>query len=174
MSFKSKLKPEELSTLTQFNYIKFCEKEVKRAAPFGQLGVVILSDYVFACGTTATLLLFDKPSGPLMKYYKQLKKERSQEKDFAKGSCYFEDVDGDHPTMRIALEDGKGKPAKMQKNGKKLFKKLGFAVEIFKGELAVDKGLLKEEAELVTGENLTLDEALQTFSSLYQQLSTNL
>jgi hypothetical protein len=145
MAFKSKIKPEDLKDLTEVNYIKLCQKEVKRAAKFGETGVVILSDYQFACGAVGTMMILGKMSGPLMKYYKQLKKDRSQEKDFAKGICYFEGTEGDNPVMRIALNDGKGKPAKMKKNGKKLFKKLGFETDIFKGELSLEEETLAEE-----------------------------
>lgn len=145
MAFKSKIKPEDLKDLTEVNYIKLTQKEVKRAAKFGETGVVILSDYKFACGGVGTMMILGKMSGPLMKYYKQLKKDRSQEKDFAKGVCYFEEVDGGNPTMRIALNDGKGKPSKMKKNGKKLFKKLGFETDIFKGELNLEEETLDQE-----------------------------
>lgn len=145
MAFKSKIKPEDLKDLNQVNYIKLCQKEVKRAATFGETGVVILSDYEFACGTVGTMMILGKMSGPLMKYYKQLKKDRKQEKDFARGVCYFEDVEGGDPIMRIALNDGKGKPSKMKKNGKKLFKKLGFATDIFKGDLNLEEETLEQE-----------------------------
>lgn len=145
MAFKSKIKPEELKDLTEAEYIKLCQKEVSRAAKFGETGVVILSDYQFACGAVGTMMLLGKLSGPLLAYYKQLKKERGQEKDFAKGICYFENIDSNNPTMRIALSDGKGKPAKMQKNGKKLFKKLGFETDIFKGDLGLEEETLAAE-----------------------------
>lgn len=91
------------------------------------------------------MMILGKMSGSLMKFYKQMKKERAQEKDFAKGTCYFEDIGGHNPTMRIALDDGKGKPTKMKKNGKKLLKKLGLAVDIFKGDLGLEDENLEEE-----------------------------
>jgi hypothetical protein len=123
MAFKSKIKITDLPTLPHKDYMNIFRKDVERAAKFGQTGVVVLSDFQFACGEVGTLILLGKMSGPLKNYYKELKKERKQEKDFAKGTCYFEDVDGDNPKMRIALDDGKGKPTKMKKNGKKTLEK---------------------------------------------------
>ena len=88
-----------------------------------------------------------------MKYYKGLKTARKAEKDFAKGVCYFQEVEGQPPIMRIALNGGKGKPAKMKKNGKKLFKKLGFAVDIFKGDLGLQEvGLEAKEIDQIEAE----------------------
>ena len=137
MAFKSKIKLDELKNLTEVQYIKLIEREIKRAATFEQTGVVVLSDYTFSCGSVGTLILLGKLSGSLMKYYKSLKTDRKTEKDFAKGICYFQEVEGQSPIMRIALNDGKGKPTKMKKNGKKLFRKLGFAIDIFKGDLGL-------------------------------------
>ncbi|WBM73956.1 hypothetical protein [Saprospira grandis] len=153
MAFKSKIKLDELKNLTEVQYIKLIEREVKRAAAFGQTGVIVLSDYTFSCGSLGTLILLGKLSGSLMKYYKGLKTDRKAEKDFAKGVCYFQEVEGQPPIMRIALNDGKGKPAKMKKNGKKLFKKLGFTVDIFKGDLGLQEvGLEAEEIDQIEAE----------------------
>lgn len=153
MAFKSKITVDQLKDLTEVSYIKLAQQEVKRAAKFGETGVVVLSDYQFACGAVSTLLILGKMSGPLMKFYKQMKTERSKEKDFAKGTCYFENTDGDQPTMRIALDDGKGKPARIKKNGKKLLKKLGLAVEIFKGEMNLaNETLAQEELDTIEAE----------------------
>lgn len=143
MAFKSKLKIEQLKELTQVEYTKLIKKEVARASKFGEAGVVILSDYQFKCGSVGTMMILDKMSGPLIKYYKQLKKDRSKEKDFAKGTCYFEENEGGSK-MNIALDDGKGKPARMKKNGKSLFKKLGFNTEIFKGDVVLNQDELEE------------------------------
>ena len=145
MAFKSKMNPEELSSMTYKEYFTQFKKEVKKAEKFGATSVVILSDFEFSCGQVGTILILGKYSGPLAKWYKRMKKERKQEKDFAKGTCYFKADESGAVTLNIALDDGKGKPEKMKKNGKSLFKKLGYSPNIFKGDfLEGAEGVLSE------------------------------
>ncbi len=180
MAFKSKIKPDELKGLTEAEYIKLCQKEAIRASKYGETGVVILSDYQFACGAIGTMMILGKLSGPLLAYYKQLKKERGQEKDFAKGICYFENIDSNNPTMRIALLDGKGKPARMKKNGKRLFKKLGFETDIFKGDLGLEEETLEEteveeiEAQVdVENDDKSIKQIIIDYKKAFALLSSN-
>jgi hypothetical protein len=134
MGFKSKIKPNEVETLDFKTYTSMLKKEVVKAAKFGETSVVALSNYKFACGYTGTLLLLGKFSGELVKFYKSAKLKRKKEKDFARGVCYFETKEDGSVTMHIALQGGIGKPDKIKKNGKGLFKKLGIASNIFKGD----------------------------------------
>jgi hypothetical protein len=134
MGYKSKIKPNEVETLDFKTYTSMLKKEVVKAAKFGQIDVVVLSNYKFACKYTGTLLLLGKFSGELVKFYKSAKLQRKKEKDFARGVCYFETKEDGSVTMHIALQGGVGKPDKIKKNGKGLFKKLGIASNIFKGD----------------------------------------
>ncbi|MCH2043334.1 MAG: hypothetical protein MK212_04280 [Saprospiraceae bacterium] len=136
--YKTKIKPEELSSMTYKDYATLLKKEVKKAQRFQHVDVIVLSDFKFSCETVASLMILGKFGGPIAKWYKTIKKERKVEKDFAKGSCYFEPQSDGSTTLHIALNDGKGKPTKMVKNGKKLFKRLGFVPNIFKGELPTE------------------------------------
>ena len=138
MPFIPKIDPKNIARLSQEAYFKSFKKEVTRAVKFGEVALVIFSDHVFSCGNSGTMLLLGKMPGSLLNYYKQVKKERSKERDFAKGICSFEKGEENRPKMRITLDDGKGKPARMKKNGRKLFKKLGFEVIILKGSLSTE------------------------------------
>ncbi len=135
MAFKTKINPSELVQMTYKDYEKAIKKEIAKAQKFGQTEVIIFSDFQFACGKSATMLLLGQQSGALTKFYKQAKKDRKKENDFAKGVCYFESKEGEATTLHIALNDGKGKPVQMKKNGKSLFKKIGLLPNIFKGDL---------------------------------------
>ena len=138
MSFKSKLDPTELSGMTQKEYEKIIKKEIAKAEKFGSTEIMVFSDFEFSCGSVSTLMLLGKQSGNLAKFYKKAKTERKKENDFAKGVCYFEVTAKEGTKLHIALNDGKGKPNKMEKNGKGLFKKLGIKPNIFKGELPAE------------------------------------
>ncbi|CAA6818171.1 MAG: Unknown protein [uncultured Sulfurovum sp.] len=155
MAYKLKMDPNDLASMTYKKYVDFCKKEVVKAAKFGETEVVILSDFEFSCKNVGTLILMGKLSGPLLKFYKKQKKERSQEKDFAKGSCVFDKDELGNPVMNIALNDGKGKPSKMLKNGKALFKKIGMTPNIFKGDMlesVKDGDLAEEEVGVIKGQ----------------------
>ncbi len=150
MAFKSKIDPNEISSMTFKEYFGLLKKEIKKAEKFGNTNIVVLSDFHFACGHIGTMMVLGKHSGIISKWYKKIKKERKKENDFARGNCYFKIADDGDTTLHIALEDGKGKPDKMKKNGKNLFKKLGFSPNIFKGEFLEDvEGVLSEQ-ELAT------------------------
>lgn len=133
--FKSKINPEELSKKTYKEYVALLKKETKKAENAGLSNAVTLSDFKFACGTVATLLIVGKFSGPLAQWYKKMRKERTAEKDFAMGDCFFEMQQNGSIQLHIALKEGKGKPNQMIKNGKKMFQKLGYIPNIFRGEL---------------------------------------
>lgn len=157
MAFKSKIDPNAVAEMDFKTYTNLLKKEVKKAAAFGETDVIIFSDFTFACGHIGTMMLLGKFSGNLAKFYKKSKIERKTEKDFAKGTCYFKTKEDDNVEMHIALDDGKGKPAKMKKNGKALFRKLGFGIEIIKGELAEDSN----EEEASEEETPTLDTVIE-------------
>ena len=178
MAFKSKIKPDELKEMTQIQYIKRMQKEVTLASKFGHTGVVILSDYKFSCSNVGTMMLLGKLSGPLMKFYKQQKRERKVEKDYALGTCYFKKEENQAPTMHIALKDGKGKPNKMMKHGKSMFKKLGYAPNIFKGEiLEGNEKLDQSEVDHITEEadksndSIALNKVAQQYSNALKIVS---
>lgn len=178
MGFKSKINPSELGQMTQKEYQKVIQKEINRAEKFGSTEIMVFSDFEFACGTVATLMIIGKLSGNLAKFYKKAKQERKKENDFAKGTCYFETTEKEGTKLHIALNDGKGKPTKMQKNGKALFKKLGIKPNIFKGELPAE--LLadtnaqlneSEEAQIAqTAEEGNEDKSLARVAKQYQKL----
>lgn len=159
MGFKSKLKPKEVEHLDFKSYTKILQKEVEKAAKFGETSVVAFSNYQFTCGHEGTLLLLGKFSGDLAKFYKSAKLERKKEKDFARGVCYFETAKNGSITMHIALKEGVGKPDKIKKNGKGLFKKLGLASNIFKGDLpVVEENVSLSSQEIEAIENAADDE----------------
>jgi hypothetical protein len=137
MAFKSKIKPNEVKDLDFKTYTSILKKEVQKAAKFGETSIVAFSNYKFACGHEGTLLLLGKFSGELVKFYKTAKLKRKKEKDFARGTCYFQTQENGSVIMHIALKEGIGKPDKIKKNGKALFKKLGLAPNIFKGDLPI-------------------------------------
>ena len=168
MGFKSKIKPKEVKDLDFKTYTTVLRKEVKTAAKFGETAVVAFSNYEFACGHVGTLLLLGKFSGDLAKFYKKAKIERKKENDFARGTCYFETEENGNVTMHIALKEGKGKPDKLKKNGKALFKKLGFEPNIFKGDLpVVEEGVDLSQEEIEHIETVADKEnALKTLASL--------
>jgi hypothetical protein len=165
MGFKSKIKPNEVETLDFKTYTSMLKKEVVKAAKFGQTSVVVLSDYKFACGYTGTLLLLGKFSGELVKFYKSAKLKRKKEKDFARGVCYFETKEDGSVMMHIALQGGIGKPDKIKKNGKGLFKKLGIASNIFKGDPPVVDANIKLSSQ-ETEEFKTIEETADDENNL--------
>ena len=180
MAFKSKINVGELTSMDFKSYANLLKKEVAQAAKFGETSVVAFSHFKFACGYEGTLLLLGKFSGELAKYYKKAKIERKQEKDFARGVCYFETNDKGEIQMHIALSDGKGKPDKLQKNGKALFKKLGITPQIVKGDLELGMTESLHEEELTTIEDaaseendtLSMTKIHTTYKKLLQQVNT--
>ncbi|MCP4440061.1 MAG: hypothetical protein GY810_14035 [Aureispira sp.] len=174
MAFKSKIKPNEVKDMDFKTYTATLKKEVAKAAKFGETSVVAFSNYKFACGHEGTLLLLGKYSGPLAKFYKESKLKRKKENDFAKGTCYFETDDKGSVQMSIALNDGKGKPDKLRKNGKALFKKLGMTPHIIKGELPTvdeDTQLSQEEVEHIenSADQQNDDQSLAKVAKQYEQ-----
>ena len=137
---KPKLVLEELQNMEYSDYLKVIKKEVKKAATLGRTEFVVLSDFKFKNDPAPhAVLVFGEFSGKLQKYYNKQRKERSAEKDFGRGVAYFEEnVDGT-TTIHLGLEAGKAKAAKIKKNGKKLFKKLGLDVNVYRGELQLDE-----------------------------------
>lgn len=175
--FKSKINPEELGTKTYKDYVVILKKEIKKAQKFGRSNVVVLSHFKFACETTGTMMIIGKFGGPLAKWYKKIRKERAMEKDFAMGDCFFEPQDDGSTKLHIALKQGKGKPNHMTKNGKKMFRKLGFLPNIFKGELP--ENLVGENEGEFTNKELEIidDEAKEsnetkTLAGVYKQYTT--
>jgi len=146
------------------------KKEVTRAAKFGETAVVALSHFQFSCGYQGTLLLLGKFSGELAKFYKQAKLTRKKERDYAKGTCYFEIDDKGQVQMHIALQDGKGKPDKLKKNGKVLFKKLGFNPQIIQGELGLSNSdqLSSSEVEFIE-EEADYENDQETMQQVYKK-----
>lgn len=179
--FKTKINPEELGSTTYEEYVAVLKKEVKKAQKYGRTNVIVLSNFKFACGTVSTMMVLGKLSGPLSKWYKKLKKERAVEKDFALGDCFFEPQDDGITKLHIALNDGKGKPDKMAKNGKKIFKKIGLTPNIFKGELPEDlvgEGefndteleLIEQEAD-ESNDNQSLGKVFRQYTKAYKELA---
>lgn len=180
MAFKSKIKPNEVKDMDFKTYTATLKKEIAKAAKFGETSVVAFSNYKFACGEEGTLLLLGKYSGELVKFYKEAKLKRKKEKDFAKGTCYFDTDDNGNIKMSIALNDGKGKPDKLKKNGKALFKKLGFVPDIFKGDLPeVDGDAQLSEQEVghiedtadEQNDNQTLGKVAKQYEQAYKKLA---
>lgn len=147
MSFKSKINYDELSQMTQKAYYALLKKDIAKAQKNGQADVVVITDYKFTCGTVAALLLLGKFSGPLARFYKQLKKERKGLNDYAKGTCYFKVSDTNETTLHIALQDGKAKPTKLKKNSKTIFRRLGLLPNIFKGSMDENTPSLSNEED---------------------------
>jgi hypothetical protein len=134
---KSKINPAEVKDMVWNDYVKKLRVDMKKAESTGisKTSVVMISDFTFACGEVHTLMLLGKKS-VLNKFFKSLKmdSERKKLKDFSFGFCHFEKEEDGSTAIKIAIK-GFGKPSKMKKNGKKLFKKLGVTVkDIIKGE----------------------------------------
>lgn len=132
---KTKLKLDELAQLDYRTYLSKIDKEIERAKSFGSTGVIVLSEFKFACGTVAALLVFNNLAGEALNFYKEAKKNRKAEKDFAMGTCYFETAADGTTKLHVNLEDGKAKPSKIKKSGKKIFQRAGLSVD-FSGALA--------------------------------------
>ncbi len=130
MAFKHKKKIAEILAMSFEEYAKFLKKEINRAAKLGQLDAVVCSQHAFADGKESALVLMGVYTGELAKFFK----ENKAKKEFAKGTCFFEQTDAG-VTMHIALNAGKGKPDKVQKGGKKLWSKLGIDSKFYAGEL---------------------------------------
>ncbi len=160
---KSKIDVDKVHELPWKAYVKLLEKDLKQAQDKGvkQLPVVLISDFEFACGETHTLLVFGKKP-KMVQYYKKLKKERNQLKDFSIGMAAFEVLENGQFSFKIGVTGGLGKPTKMKKNSKKLIKKLGVnLVDIVKGDL------LESVIETIDNEN-------ENASEKYQKIDENL
>ncbi|MGH1338855.1 MAG: hypothetical protein ACRBFS_22255 [Aureispira sp.] len=131
---KTKIDLDKIAEMTYVEYEKMFRKEVIRAQKIGQTNCVVLSDFEFIDQTVGTLVVLGHHTGALAKFYKQIKKSRKAKKDFAVGTAVFEKHPNASSTLHINLEEGKAKPKKLLKNGKKLFKKAGLVVDIFVGQ----------------------------------------
>jgi hypothetical protein len=120
MSFKHKKKIHEILKMDFDEYAKFLKKETLRAAKFGELDAVICSNHKFDNGKESSLILMGAFVGDLAAYFKRNKAKPG----FAKGKCFFETTE-DGIKMHIAISTGKGKPDKITKVGRKLWKKAG-------------------------------------------------
>ena len=130
MAFKLKKKIDEILELDFVGYCKYLKKEINRAAKSGELDAVICGNHQFADGKESALILMGKFTGELAQYFKKNKAAAG----FARGKCFFETTD-EGVTMHISLNQGKGKPDKIKKGGKKLWSKLGVTPQFHKGEL---------------------------------------
>lgn len=144
---KPKIDLDKIAEMTYVEYEKMFRKEVIRAQKLGQTNCVVLSDFEFKDQTVGTLVILGHYTGRLTKFYKQIKRSRKDKKDFAVGTAVFEQLLNASSTLHIHLEDGKAKPKKLLKNGKKLFKKSGLAVDIFVGQATEEQDAMLSESE---------------------------
>jgi hypothetical protein len=120
MSFKHKKKIHEILEMDFETYAKFLKKETLRAAKFGELDAVFCTNHKFGKDKESSLILMGAFVGDLASYFKKNKAKPG----FAKGKCFFETTE-DGVKMHIAINSGKGKPDKITKVGRKLWKKAG-------------------------------------------------
>ena len=121
-------------------------------------------------------MIFGEFSGKLQKFYNQQKKYRSSEKDFGRGVAYFEEnVDGT-TTLHLGIEAGKAKATRIKKNGKKIFKKLGLELNVYRGEGDLDNTSTEvisdeeEKANDLQVETLVKNEKIQKIQKQYINL----
>lgn len=134
---RSKIDPSTVQDLAWKDYAKLLEKDLNQAKDkkVEKVPVVMISDFTFACGEMHTLVLLGKQS-EMTKFFKNLKldTERKKLKDFSIGFCHLDQEENGSHSIRLAIE-GFGKPNKMKRNSKKLFKKLSVSLkEIIKGQ----------------------------------------
>jgi hypothetical protein len=134
---KSKIDPSKVKELTWKKYVNLFQKDITlvKTKKLKQVPVVIISDFKFACGEMHALILLGKQA-VLSKFFKTLKAdaERKEKKDYAIGTCHFETEEDGSVSMKMGM-NGLGKVNKMQKNSKKLIKKLDVGLkEIIKGD----------------------------------------
>lgn len=146
---KPKIDLDKIAEMTYLEYEKMFRKEVIRAQKVGQTNCVVLSDFEFKDQIVGTLVVLGHYTGALTKFYKQIKRSRKDKKDFAVGTAVFEQLPNASSTLHIHLEDGKAKPKKLLRNGKKLFKKSGLVVDIFVGEANKEQDHLLSTTEEV-------------------------
>ncbi len=161
---RSKINPEKVHEMLWKDYVKAFQKDIKKAQSEGleSVPIVVISNFKFACGEEHALMLLGKES-VMKKFYKGLKIDRKQEKDFAIGNCIFEKEENGDATMKIEMT-GVGKPAHVKKNSKKLMKRLGVTLkDVIKGEFVDDVAQSIEQEELnATAEEQGQNQTLQT------------
>jgi hypothetical protein len=138
MAFKLKKKIDKIVKMDFESYAKYLKKEIHRAAPLGELDAVICGSHVFPekgdtdQGKTSSLILFGAFTGDLAAFFKDNKTKPG----FARGKCFFESTKNG-VILHIAINQGKGKPDKIKKSGKKLWSKLGMDAQLYKDALPI-------------------------------------
>jgi hypothetical protein len=158
MAFKLKKTIDEILQMDFESYAKYLKKEISKAAKLGELDVVVSGSHTFKSkgkdkdkGKVSSLILFGTFTGELAKFFKDNKAAIG----FARGKCFFESTDNG-VVLHIALNQGKGKPDKIKKSGKKLWAKLGMDAQLYEGTLP----LLSQDLDTVNiGEQNLLQEA---------------
>lgn len=158
MAFKLKKTIDEILQMDFESYAKYLKKEISKAAKFGELDVVVSGSHTFKSkgkdkdkGKVSSLILFGAFTGELAKFFKDNKAAIG----FARGKCFFESTKNG-VILHIALNQGKGKPDKIKKSGKKLWAKLGMDAQLYEGTLP----LLSQDLDTVNiGEQNLLQEA---------------
>lgn len=116
---KTKIDLAEIPKMTIKEFQAAVQREFKRLANANiATEVVVLTDYVFSCGTTGSVILPGSGS-ELDNFYKTQKAARSKEKDYGRGTCIFKDG-----KICIDFNNGAAKPADLIKGLKKV--KIGF------------------------------------------------
>lgn len=162
---RSKIDPQSVGTLTWKAYLKLFNKDLKQAQDKGlsQVPLVMISDFVFACGEVHSLILLGKQSA-MTKYFKALKTDENRKKlkDFAIGLAHLAQDERGELELTIAIE-GFGKPSRMKKNSKKLAQKLGLNIkDIIKGSLTDEVTTdIEQEEKNLTEEEHNLNNSLQ-------------
>ncbi len=129
---KTKIDVFGLSEMTVKDYQSKVKNEFRRLEGLGETtNIVVLSEFLFKCGTVGAAVIVGEFSGELEKFYKEKKKERSKEKDFGVGECKFE-TNNKGNVLRINLTEGAVSPSRVEKGMKK--SKLKVAAIISKGE----------------------------------------
>lgn len=152
-----KIALDELKEMTYDEYVKNLKKEIKRASLEGRTDFLVLSDFMFKGEQEPHVaLIFGKFTGKMARFYKRQIKERAGTKDFARGSAYFEEKGDGSFTIHLNKQGGKAKDAKIKKNGKKMFNKLGLDIqweelEIDLDEVQVDEIISEREEEETVG-----------------------
>lgn len=136
----SKIALDELKKMTYDDYSKSIKKEIKRATLDGTTDFITFTDFVFVdTPEPKTVFIFGKFTGRLQKFYKEQRKARAKEKDFARGIAVFKENSDGTTKIHLNMESGKAKASKFKKHGKRLFTKLKLDIELTECEVDLDE-----------------------------------
>jgi Calpain family cysteine protease len=152
---KTKLDLDELKKMDYKSYLDKVKPEFKRLAKEQSSEAIVISDFKFACGKTAGLIIPGDISGDAQKFYNSTAK--TEYKGFGKAKVSFKS-EGE---LDVYIETGKAKPKALAKANKKLFDKIGVVATVTKNpaEAANDEPETDEDEISSDSEDTTADTA---------------